>query len=60
MVKAGGTVPSALTVDYFWKKQLGRIIIGKPNNLFDPARKATRGEASTILRRFAELVIDQI
>ena len=33
------------------------IIVGKTGNLFDPQAGATRGEASTILRRFVELVI---
>jgi hypothetical protein len=36
--------------------QQAGIIIGKPDNLFDPAGEATRGEASVILRRFIELV----
>ena len=35
------------------------VISGKPNNLFDPQGNATRAEASTILRRFVELVIDE-
>ncbi len=35
------------------------IIVGKNNNLFDPQASATRAEASIILRRFVELVIDE-
>ncbi len=35
------------------------IIVGKTGNLFDPQGNTTRGEASTILRRFVELVIDE-
>ena len=35
------------------------VISGKPNNLFDPQGSATRAEASAILRRFVELVIDE-
>lgn len=35
------------------------VIVGKNNNLFDPQGSATRAEASTILRRFVELVIDE-
>jgi len=35
------------------------VISGKPNNLFDPQGNATRAEASAILRRFVELVIDE-
>ncbi len=35
------------------------IIVCKTGNLFDPQGNATRGEASTILRRFVELVIDE-
>lgn len=35
------------------------IINGKDNNRFDPQGNATRAEASTILRRFVELVIDE-
>ncbi len=38
--------------------QKAGIIIGKNNNLFDPAGNATRAEASTILRRFVELIIE--
>jgi hypothetical protein len=33
------------------------IIIGKPDNLFDPQGDTTRAEASAILRRFAESVV---
>jgi len=32
---------------------------GKDNNRFDPQGNATRGEASTILRHFVELVVDK-
>lgn len=39
--------------------QQSGVIIGKNNNRFDPAGNATRGEASTILRRFVELVIGE-
>ncbi len=39
-------------------QQVG-IMQGKGNNTFDPQGNATRGEASTILRRFVELVIDE-
>jgi hypothetical protein len=35
------------------------IIVGKDTNMFDPQGNATRAEASTILRRFVELVIDE-
>lgn len=35
------------------------VINGKDNNRFDPQGNATRAEASTILRRFVELVIDE-
>jgi len=35
------------------------VISGKQNNLFDPQGNTTRAEASTILRRFVELVIDE-
>ena len=35
------------------------IINGKDNNRLDPQGNATRAEASTILRRFVELVIDE-
>lgn len=35
------------------------IIVGKTDNLFDPQGSATRAEASTILRRFVELVADE-
>ena len=35
------------------------VISGKQNNLFDPQGNTTRAEASTFLRRFVELVIDE-
>ncbi|WP_312433360.1 S-layer homology domain-containing protein [Lacrimispora sp.] len=35
------------------------VINGKDGNRFDPQGNATRAEASTILRRFVELVIDE-
>lgn len=35
------------------------IMVGKNNSLFGPQDNATRAEASTILRRFVELVIDE-
>ena len=35
------------------------VVGGKGNNLFDPQGNASRAEASTILRRFVELVIDE-
>ncbi|MDD4798322.1 MAG: S-layer homology domain-containing protein [Clostridia bacterium] len=35
------------------------VVSGKDNNLFDPQGSATRAEASAILRRFVELVIDE-
>lgn len=35
------------------------VINSKDNNRFDPQGNATRAEASTILRRFVELVIDE-
>ena len=38
--------------------QQAGIMRGKGDNLFDPQGNATRAEASTILRLFAELVID--
>lgn len=38
--------------------QQAGIIIGKNNNLFDPAGNATRAETSIILRRFMELIIE--
>lgn len=34
------------------------VVEGKDNNQFDPAGNATRAEASAILRRFVEFVID--
>ena len=37
--------------------QQAGIIAGKPGNLFDPHGLATRAEAATILRRFAESVV---
>jgi|GEM_PF-3345463 len=37
--------------------QQAGIIAGKPGNLFDPQGLATRAEAATILRRFAESVV---
>lgn len=39
--------------------QQAGIMQGKGSNTFDPRGNATRGEASTILRRFVELVIDE-
>ncbi|SHI67018.1 S-layer homology domain-containing protein [Lutispora thermophila] len=39
--------------------QQAGIMQGKDNNMFDPQGDATRGESSTILRRFIELVIDK-
>ncbi|QJD84735.1 S-layer homology domain-containing protein [Cohnella herbarum] len=48
-----------------WAKEAVKAILqtgvvnGKDNNLYDPAGKATRAEASTILRRFMEFVIDE-
>ena len=39
--------------------QQAGIMQGKSSNTFDPKGNATRGEASTILRRFVELVIDE-
>ncbi|MEA4961515.1 S-layer homology domain-containing protein [Lutispora sp.] len=38
--------------------QQAGVMQGKGNNTFDPNGNATRAEASTILRRFLELVID--
>lgn len=38
-------------------QQVG-LMQGKGSNAFDPAGSATRGEASAILRRFVELLID--
>jgi len=35
------------------------VMSSKQNNLFDPQGNTTRAEASTILRRFVELVIDE-
>jgi hypothetical protein len=35
------------------------VVGGKDNNRFDPQGSATRAEASTILRRFVEVVIDE-
>ena len=35
------------------------VIVGKPGNLYDPQGNATRAEASAILHRFIELVIDE-
>ena len=35
------------------------VINGKTGNLFDPQGNVTRAEASTIMRRFVELVIDE-
>ncbi len=48
-----------------WAKEAVRtnqqtgVINGKNGNLFDPASNVTRAEASTLLRRFIELVIDE-
>lgn len=39
--------------------QQAGVMQGKSSNTFDPQGNATRGEASTILRRFVELVIDE-
>jgi len=39
--------------------QQAGIILDKGNNIFDPQGRVTRAEASVILRRFAELVIDE-
>ncbi|MCQ1528575.1 S-layer homology domain-containing protein [Lutispora saccharofermentans] len=55
---ADGTKINLWAKDAVKAIQQAGIIIGKPNNLFDPAGEATRGEASAILRRFVELVID--
>jgi len=69
----GHTLPATRQAAYFadaakisaWAKdaaaavQRAGIINGKPGNLFDPQGSATRAEASTILRLFVELVIDE-
>jgi hypothetical protein len=34
----------------------GRIVSGKPGNLFDPKGSATRAEVAAILHRFIEAV----
>ncbi|HWR22361.1 MAG TPA: S-layer homology domain-containing protein [Feifaniaceae bacterium] len=39
--------------------QQAGIMQGKANNIFDPQGNVTRAEASAILRRFVELVIDE-
>ena len=39
--------------------QQAGVMHGKGNNAFDPQGNATRAEASAILRRFVELVIDE-
>jgi len=39
--------------------QQAGIMLGNDINMFDPQGDATRGEASAILRRFVELVIDE-
>lgn len=50
---------SAYAKDAVTAIQQTTVISGKDNNLFDPQGNATRAEASTILRRFIELVIDK-
>ncbi|RTE00717.1 S-layer homology domain-containing protein, partial [Paenibacillus whitsoniae] len=39
--------------------QQAGVVNGKENNLYDPAGMATRAEASAILRRFTETVVDK-
>ncbi len=50
---------SAYATDAVKAIQQTGVINGKDNNRFDPQGNATRGEASTILRSFVELVIDE-
>ncbi len=50
---------SAYAKDAVKAIQQAGIMQGKGSNTFDPQGNATRGEASTILRRFIELVIDE-
>lgn len=56
---ADDTTISAYAKDAVKAIQQTGIINGKDNNRFDPQGNATRAEASTILRRFVELVIDE-
>ncbi|MEG1954376.1 MAG: S-layer homology domain-containing protein [Hydrogenoanaerobacterium sp.] len=39
--------------------QMAGVIMGKDGNRFDPTATATRAEASAVLRRYVELVIDK-
>ena len=50
---------SAYAKDAVTAMEQAGIIVGKPGNLFDPHGTATRAEASTILHRFVELVVDE-
>ena len=50
---------SAYAKDAVTAIQQAGIIVGKGNNQFDPQGKATRAEASAILRRFVESVIEE-
>jgi hypothetical protein len=56
---ADGTKISSWAKEAVKAIQQAGIIVGKDNNLFDPAGNVTRAEASTILRRFVELVIEE-
>jgi len=54
-----GAKISAYAKDAVKAIQQAGIMQGKGGNTFDPQGNATSGEASTILRRFVELVIDE-
>ncbi len=54
-----GAKISAYAKDAVKAIQQAGIMQGKGSNTFDPQGNATRAEASTILRRFVELVIDE-
>ncbi|MEG0703435.1 MAG: S-layer homology domain-containing protein, partial [Christensenella sp.] len=50
---------SDVTSDAITSLQMAGVIMGKDGNRFDPTATATRAEASAVLRRYVELVIDK-